>query len=273
MKTVFRTLEIVVFSMLILYPAAGRAAPQILGLVATEKPVPLTCENGNCSAEISSFCMQSHRKAPNPGTKYTVSADTVLNLIYRDAKGTVRKTQVENLVSVLSSRGYSSVTISLPERSVRHFSTSSAAIEVGRLSSVVPEPMGDEINPLSAYEIARYTGPLRVQAGRVTETDNSDMVIVRTMNHLINGLPDDHPAAEGDAKKLWAKIIGDAPTANSSDGLKYSSKELKFCESISIDVGRSGIKGAGIRSCLESVHDEFISDTTEKVWNKLNASS
>ena len=213
--------------------------------------------------------MQSHRYAPNPGTEYRVTAETVLELMYQDAKGNTRKAPVEKMVSVTSSRGYSSVKISLPEHIVQRFSKGSAAIQVGRLLSVVPKPLAHENNPLSAKEIAIYTGPFRAQAETVTEGNDQDMVIVRTMNRLINGLPDDRRAAEGDAKILWAKVIGDAPPAKPGKGLEYISKELRFCETISSDKEHPGGVGSGFRSCLESVHDDIIQDKTEAVWKLL----
>jgi len=33
------------------------AAPQILGLLATNSPTPLTCNDGICSAHFSAFCL------------------------------------------------------------------------------------------------------------------------------------------------------------------------------------------------------------------------
>lgn len=269
--TKFRALVCAALSIMFFLPAAGHAAPQILGLVATTKPVPLTCKNGHCSVEISSFCMQFHRYAPNPGTKYTVTADTVLELIYQDGNGITRKAPVEKMVSVTSSRGYSSVKISLPKHTVQQFSKGSAAIQVGRLSSVVPAPLAGEKYPLSGYEIAQYTGPFRAQADTVTKRHDREMVIVRTMNRLINGLLDDRRAAAGDAKKLWAKTIGAAPAENAGKGIKYVSKELRFCETISIDKDHPGGVGSGFRSCLESVHDEIMQDKSEVVWKLLKA--
>ena len=40
---------------------AVQAAPQALGLVAMDQPVPLRCEGGQCRAEFTSFCLQKAR--------------------------------------------------------------------------------------------------------------------------------------------------------------------------------------------------------------------
>ena len=49
---------------------AAQAAPQALALVATEEKVGLTCEGRECSAELTSFCLDAGRFSPAPGTAY-----------------------------------------------------------------------------------------------------------------------------------------------------------------------------------------------------------
>jgi hypothetical protein len=46
------------------------AAPQILAVLATGEPVPLTCVKGVCEAEFSAMCLQWARAMPEPGTAY-----------------------------------------------------------------------------------------------------------------------------------------------------------------------------------------------------------
>ena len=58
---------------LTLLSGTARAAPQSLGLVATQQPVPLLCDTDRCVAQLSSFCLQRARKAPNHGTVYHVA--------------------------------------------------------------------------------------------------------------------------------------------------------------------------------------------------------
>jgi len=45
----------------------AQAAPQILGLIASADPVPMTCVDGTCTAELSSVCLQQHRPTPPTG--------------------------------------------------------------------------------------------------------------------------------------------------------------------------------------------------------------
>lgn len=44
-------------------------SPQALGLVATAEPAPkMWCQNGLCTAYISAFCLEEHRKSPRART-------------------------------------------------------------------------------------------------------------------------------------------------------------------------------------------------------------
>ena len=43
----------------------SKAAPQILGLVASADSLPLNCERGICATQASSFCLQKWRFSHN----------------------------------------------------------------------------------------------------------------------------------------------------------------------------------------------------------------
>ena len=55
--------------------APALAAPQILAVAATELPLPLTCEAGECRVELTTICLQEERASPNPGAGYYVHGD------------------------------------------------------------------------------------------------------------------------------------------------------------------------------------------------------
>ena len=47
--------------------AAAAAAPQVLMVVTPSDEIPLTCENGSCSAEVAAICLQPDRSNPQRG--------------------------------------------------------------------------------------------------------------------------------------------------------------------------------------------------------------
>ena len=58
------------FPLIAIAPLPAQAAPQILGLMASAEPVPMTCVDGTCTAELSSVCLQQQRPTPLTGTVY-----------------------------------------------------------------------------------------------------------------------------------------------------------------------------------------------------------
>ncbi len=63
--------RLVLAALALVVPVTGAAAaPQMLGLVATDAPTPLRCLNGACVAELSAFCLQRWRAIPAAGTAY-----------------------------------------------------------------------------------------------------------------------------------------------------------------------------------------------------------
>ena len=63
------------------------AAPQILAVLATAEPVPLTCVKGICEAEFSTMCLQRGRAMPYPGTAYAPADPGNIILVIRRADG------------------------------------------------------------------------------------------------------------------------------------------------------------------------------------------
>ncbi len=67
------------------------AAPQILAVLASEDGVSLACANGNCQADLSTFCLQRARPTPAIGTKYVPAAQGQFTLVVTDAAGKERR--------------------------------------------------------------------------------------------------------------------------------------------------------------------------------------
>ncbi len=96
--------------------SAASAAPQALGLVAMDRPVPLRCEAGLFQAEFTSFCLQKARAFPGKGTVYEVAETGGLTLRVTEPDGRVREIDAAAYVRICTPRaGHAAVTISLPE--------------------------------------------------------------------------------------------------------------------------------------------------------------
>ena len=243
-------------------------------MVRNKKPLPLHCAGGTCSVEVSSFCLQRHRKAPISGTSYQPSAQTVISLIYNHGKQeAMTRIPVTRHVRIFSNRGYSSVKLQIPASLVKSSGGSVPKISIGARSAAVPVALEGDPHPQSEQEIATYTGPMRIAADQVVAARNYQATVVDSINRLINGLPDDEPAQTGQEDRLWKKVIGPKPGHDAPAGLRFTAKELKYCATASRDAAAAGISGFGVRGCLKSTHDEFMIEQNHKVWKKLKAGS
>ena len=51
----------------------AHAAPQVLALFSTDRPVALACDAGACRAEMPTLCLQPGRRVPQPGRGYRLA--------------------------------------------------------------------------------------------------------------------------------------------------------------------------------------------------------
>ena len=144
-------------------PAAGQAAPQILGLAATAAPLPLQCADGVCSVEVSGICLQKHRPAPDAGTAYRAVSGADITLMPRQGKG--QSVAVANKVEIVSLRTFSAVSVRLPESLVRDLvgDPADASLSIGPLVSALPVSVQGDPDPLSDAPISPDCHPSRTR--------------------------------------------------------------------------------------------------------------
>ena len=138
-------------------PFGAGAAPQILGIIATAEPVPLTCALGVCQAEFSSVCLQRNRDMPKDGTAYNLVGDQV-TLVITGKDGSERRMPAANRVGVRSAETYTAVIIAIPRDTIGP-DAERIAISVDRMAAAVPEAEAGDPNPLGEDEITLVTGP------------------------------------------------------------------------------------------------------------------
>jgi hypothetical protein len=273
MRTILYLVGLIILAVFVLGPVPGAAAPQILGLVAAAEPTTLKCKNGNCSAEFSSFCLQASRMAPGLDHKYVISGDQGAALLVTLADGTTRTVAARKLVSVKSIRGFSSVRISIPEPRIEALSLGQTvrriALKISPLASLVPVPETGDTEPIGRAERRLFTGPLRSVAEGVASQPNRALDIVQTTNRLLNGLTGDGFADAIEPEKFWRRTMGKVAMDDERIGVRNAAREFKICAQMSRLFSQSAGKATGIRTCLETVHDEYISDITMTVWKAL----
>ena len=260
----FTCIFTLLFATLAALPFKAEAAPQILGLVASLKPIPLMCENGVCAADVPSICLQKHRTVPDAGTVYRLAEGAPLTLTVTSKDGGVQTLAVADNISIKSLRGFMAVSISLPEAIVQRLGGGQAALSIGPMASAVPVPVDGDPTPLSETEISQFTGPLRELAELSLNHNRINLNATRFFTQMLNRLPDSDAAGPEEAKKVWRKVVGSEKSKASANAKAITSGALQYC-------GYMFKHGAvaSFRACFGNQRDRLSTDITQKVWKAL----
>ena len=270
MRAKFISLFAFAVSVVAAFPLAGFAAPQILGLVATATPLPLSCVEGVCSVEISGVCLQEHRPAPEAGTAYRAAQGSELTLVLQHRNGDKRTMAVTQLVEIRSLRLFNSVSVSLPEHVLKELSGDvvQASLSVGPLTSVLPVAEAGDQPPLSEKEIRDYTGPLRSIAEDAIGRDNANLTATRILNHMVNRLPADTSAGAERIATLRDQTMSNESAAKMPAVARLVDRALDTCrEKLRVETTPH------LRSCIANQHDILNSNTIQDVWRRLRPGS
>lgn len=253
--------------------ATALAAPQMLGVVASAEPVPMTCEGGVCTAELSAFCLEQGRSGPRDGTAYRAVDPRLVTLLAVAADGSAQSVPAASPIRFASARGYSAVTASVPESLRAGLGAARLAIAVGPMLTLAPLAVAGDAQPLTDKEIAEAAGPLRATAADVLEAGNNpEMVTAQVLNRLINALPQiagreaiDLVSREG----LWSHVVGGAPSIDDpSPGMAQAALVFEGCRR-----GAHYVQGLTLRRCLEASHDALMSSVNLEYWLVVGAGS
>ena len=245
--------------------APARATPQILGLIASNEPVPMTCADGTCTAELSSVCLQEHRPTPPTGTVYRPARGTQITLAVTGPNGTTRRLPVAEALMFVSLRQFSAVKVSLPEATVRQLGNGTARLSVGRMASIIPVAIKGDPDPQSAGEISRYTGPLRALAEKAFEDDSDRVNATRILNLMVNRLPEGSTFGIERAASLWQQTVRKNISAGTE---KFLTRAVESCR----ETLRTGVM-SDLRSCLSYHHDYLSGENTTNGWRAMNPGS
>lgn len=244
--------------------AVAGAAPQALGLIANNAPVPLKCLAGECTAEFSTFCLQSARDIAAPGTAYrSVGGGFTLLAIARD--GTTRQLPGTTHLTITTARSITAVKIGISSRALAALGAARAAVEVGPKVSLVPVPVAGDPAPQSPEEIAAATGPLRAAGDRLIDNGGAVADAVRLTSAMINALPERGRVGAGVRERVWRETA--AQRNAGSEGLARAAEVYGTCRRL-VAEGRI----FSLRRCLEREHDDLVLRLNVRYWQAIAGS-
>jgi hypothetical protein len=244
---------------LLLAGGGAEAAPQILGIVASNGlPTPLHCAEGYCSAYLASFCLQEARYAPNSGSEYQLAPGGRVTLVARLADGRTVRLAGEALLTIRTRSGFTTLNVSLPQARLAALGATSAAVEVGPGTTVLPRAFAGDPDPQSSDEIATATGPMRDLASKTFDRAGQAADTARLIELVINRLSDRPGAAP--IASLWGEVAGQAkengmgqPAIDAAGGLiaECQSTDSGFTSSV----------------CLEMRQAELMTRLNRRFWD------
>lgn len=246
-----------------------RAAPQVLGVMAYNDPVPLSCAQGQCWAELVTVCLQKNRPNPLAGTAYRFYGEGDVELILTDARGYRQTVAAQPYVRVSVARGFTAVRVELTERQMRELGGSSAAITVDEGMSLVPVPVAGDPNPITEQELAYVADFLRPEADRWLKADDGRTQSARLVNRMINITPRLGRMTDEDRASLLARAEDAVTMPISDDGRRRAAASYGVCKYMVEDVGRY----FSMRRCLEARNDNQIIDINTEYWRATTPGS
>ena len=243
------------------------AAPQILAIASTDLPVPLLCEKGECTAELTAICLQEHRASPQMGTAYYLHESRKLALSLTDSKG--GKIDISSLpYEIKAARGHSAVRISIKETRLRDLDYKQLSVSVPEGATAIPVPVANDTKPQTESDILIATGSLRPLASRMVDGNTDRADAARLVNLALNSLPS-RGRAEPAQRKSATLYFDKTATASgySSQAVSLARKALKQCDY------ETQVGFWSLRQCLGSSHDQLIGKLNTKYWRSLNSGS
>jgi len=256
-----------VFAVMLMAPPV-LAAPQILGVVASNQLIPMNCSDGTCVAELTTICLQRNRDDPESGTVYEFDRTGSATLVVTAANGIVRKVPAGDHIRITSRRLYTAAQVTLTKDALQKLGGVKAALFIDKAVSLVPVAVAGDPDPISAQERQYVTESMRTVADRWVGSHQDKAVAAVIVNRLINRTPRQGRMDKQARLSIWDRTLTKGDDGFSKAGREKASEMLDACQ-FRVKVGRY----FSLRSCLEVKNDSLISDINTRYWKGIEAGS
>lgn len=251
-----------------LTPSPVAAAPQVLGLVAMNEPLVMTCDEDGCRAELSSFCLQQPRDNPDPQTAYLPTEGADISLIGTRADGSTVALPAADYMQFEASRGFTAVQASLDPAQMQALGLVSVAIDVGSEVSLLPAEAENDPTPQTPDEIALATGTYREKAAMFFDSSGEQADAIRLTNTMINDLPEHRSKTDSDGSVLAAALDNGMEDMVDPGAVQRATDMFALCRE-KVDVTHHI---DNMRECLIGTHDRMVINSNIQFWESLGGS-
>jgi len=272
MHTSTRILLAALITALSLVTSRAEAAPQILGLVASNGiPTPMSCDRSGCTALLASFCLQEVRDAPADGQVYRPGPVGGLDLILARPDGTHMTIGANELAAINLYEGLSTVQVSLPfsalaARGIGVGKDDTFSLSVRDGTSVLPAAIANDPDPQTPEEIALATGPMRKLAAKTFDTGSGDADAAQLLGLLINALPQTEDSAPVAVHRLLERIVaGIEPGRLSPQAVADAQRIVRQCEPFPATALAQGF-------CIRALQRDMLAEMNEEYWDAAGGS-
>jgi hypothetical protein len=237
--------------------SAALAASQVLGITATNAPIPLRCNDVDCSAVTGSFCLQHERMMPSWGAVYEATHPERLTLALALRDGSTVRVAGGSSIRFDAYDGYTMVRMSVPRTLLTAHGATAVALEIGPGVALVPRPLPGDPNPQSADEVALATGPMRAAAASYLDRRSAATDAARLLVALVNALPEQRAIDDHDGR-LWRNTItADVAATIDPAAVAKARHAYESCHDL-----------PDLRRCLISQHHDLMEHGNIAFWDE-----
>lgn len=238
-----------------------QAAPQILAALPLHSGIALSCENGICAAQLTTYCLQRERPAPGMGAAYVPAKAEHFTLVLTSENGNEVRLPAGDHMRFTENRGFMSIAASIEFARLNTLGADRAHLVVWDNASLIPVAEDNDPNPLTPEEIAYVTDSLR-EHGKTFVDRTPQAGSAQLLAQLNAALPAEGYVQSGGFEKIWQQAIGDdIPIPTTSPAYRGASEAYDNCAR-----GRAGYSLNGLKQCLDFKHDDMIRDLNIDYW-------
>ena len=263
----------------VLVAGSAAAAPQAL-LVAATGDITLFCEGAECSADVTTMCLQRDREMPAHGTRYSVvekpDAKPSLTLIGRQGPGQEMRIANTAPFTITAERSHLAVKFSVPRTLMARFGATELVARISGPIVLTPDPVAGDPAPHTAAEVTHALDTLRPAAEGVLKRFDRNLGTARLLHDVVNGIPREGRTTPADHNAAWQRAIGERAAAGEpipADILERAREAYQVCLPMEQGPGRLVNTGPTwahftFRDCLGSMHNGMIGDANGAYWDE-----